>query len=115
MSITYTWEITSLKKLDTLDSLKNVIYEVSWKKIGTDTESNLQGSFESSTKFPVENINPNNFISFENLTKQDIINWLETVVTGGYELEVNNRIKQEIDKQRSTVTVLAPNEFPWQN
>jgi len=115
MSITYTWEITSLKKLDVVGSLQNVIYEVSWKKIGTDSENNLQGSFEASTKFPVENLNVSNFIPFESLSKQDIINWLQTVVIGGYELEVNIRIKQEIDKQRSTITTLAPSEFPWEN
>jgi hypothetical protein len=115
MTIEYTWDITSIKKLDNIDSLQDVIYEVSWKKIGTDSETGLQGVFETSTKFPVENININNFIPFQNLTKENIIDWLKTIVIDGYELEVNYRIKRDIDSKRSNITTINPSEFPWQS
>jgi hypothetical protein len=114
MSTTYTWEITGLKKVDSTNGLQNAILEVMWKKIGTDTDTGIQGEFEGRTKFSPSQIDPSNFVPFNQLTAEQVIDWIKQIVTGGYEITVNERIQQDIDSKKHTVVELSTGNFPWQ-
>lgn len=114
MAVTYTWKIVALKKLDSANSIQNAIVEVDWIKTGVD-EYGIEGNFEGKTKFNLSEINPETFIPFNQLTEQQIIDWIKQVVVGGYEITVNERIQQDIDSKKGTPVVLGPGQFPWQN
>ena len=106
----YTWEITSIKRKDT-STLSNIIVQTYWKKIGTDENGNT-GSFSGATPFDLSTVDPENFVAYENLTEEMVLGWIQSVVVGGYEEHVNEKIAEEIDKQVNPVTEVTEG-FPW--
>lgn len=108
----YTWQITGIKKLDT-ETLDGVIVQTYWKKIGTDENGNT-GTFVGATPFDLKNVNPNNFVSYKDLTEEMIINWIKSVVVGSYEVHVNSQIAKEI-KSKINPVVEVNQDFPWSN
>jgi len=106
----YTWEITSIKRKDT-PTLSNIIVQTYWKKIGTDENGNT-GSFSGATPFDLSTVDPENFVAYENLTEEMVLGWIQSVVVGGYEEHVNEKIAEEIDKQVNPVTEVTEG-FPW--
>lgn len=113
MAINYTWKVTGLKKLDSINNIQNPIVEVDWTKTGTD-EYGVSGIFEGKTKFNLSSIDSSNFIPFNQLTEEKILEWVKETVIGGYELTVNERIQQDIDSKKGTTQTLTFGEFPWQ-
>jgi hypothetical protein len=110
MAITYTWEVTGLKVQNIDAELQNAVVQTYWKKTGTDEHGN-EGTFHGATPFTV---NPNDesgpFIPFEDLTEQDVLDWIQSVVIGGYEEHVNAQIQKQIDDKISPITEPA---LPW--
>lgn len=107
----YTWKITGLKRKDSPD-LQNIIVQTYWKKIGTDDDGNT-GEFSGATPFDLSTVDPNNFVSYENLTEEMVLGWIQSVVVGDYEEHVNSRIQKEIDSKVSPVTEVTGG-FPWE-
>lgn len=110
MSITYTWKITGLKVQNVGDNKPNAVVQTYWQKIGTD-ENGIEGIFSGATPFtidPSDNSGP--FIAFEELTENDVINWIQTIVVGGYEEHVNEQIQHQIDEKRNPITDMV---LPW--
>lgn len=109
MAITYTWKITALKTTDVGDKV-NAVVQTYWKKIGTDENGN-EGVFDGATPFTVDPSDESGpFIPFEELTEEDVIAWIQTVVVGSYEQHVNEQIQRQIDAKINPV-VDAP--LPW--
>lgn len=106
----YTWQITGLKRKDSSDA-KNVIVQTYWKKIGTDQYGNT-GEFNGATPFDVKEVDPDNFIKYEDLTEEMVIDWIKSTVVGSYEQHVNQQIQKQIDEKVNPV-VEERNEFPW--
>ena len=106
----YTWEITSIKRKDT-STLSNIIVQTYWKKIGTDENGNT-GSFCGATPFDLSTVDPDNFVAYEDLTEEMVLGWIQSVVVGGYEEHVNEKIAEEIDKQVNPVTEVTEG-FHW--
>ena len=76
----YTWELTNLKRKNT-DTIQNIIVQTNWKKIGTDENGNV-GSFSGATPFELSTVDPDNFVSYEDLTEEVILTWIQNVVVG---------------------------------
>lgn len=113
MAVTYTWDITYIKKLDSANGFINPVVKVGWKKTGTD-ENGLVGVFEGSIDFKLDSIDPATYVPFESLTKEMVLGWIQSRVVGGYELVVNEKIQQQIDKQKGTPVELLPGQLPWE-
>lgn len=111
MAITYTWELTGLKKR-TSGALNDVIFQTYWKKIGTDENGNT-GTFSGATPFDPAQVDPNNFVAFEDLTAEIVLGWIKSVVVGQYELHVNAQIQKEIDSKVHTIEEVSAGKFPW--
>lgn len=113
MAITYTWKINTLKVRNE-GSLENVVVQTYWTKTGTDENGN-QGTFNGATPFTKD---PNDasgpFIPFEQLTEQDVLSWIQSVVVGSYEEHVNNQIQKQIDDKINAMTEVSGNTLPWQ-
>lgn len=111
MSLTYTWSLTSLKKRNT-DNLSDIVVQTYWKKIGTDPDG-ITGEFSGATPFDPQQVDPNNFTSFENLTEQQVLGWIQSVVTGSYESHVNQKIQEQINLKKQPISEVNPSDFPW--
>lgn len=103
----YKWEITSIKKKDT-DNLSDVIFQVYWKKIGTDENGNI-GEFSGATPLDTSNLNPEGFLNYTQLTEDVVLEWIKSIVVGDYERHVNEQIQKKIDLNSNTEI----NSFPW--
>lgn len=109
MAITYTWKITALKTTDVGDKA-NAVVQTYWKKIGTDENGN-EGTFSGATPFTVDPSDESGpFIPFEQLTEEDVIAWIQTVVVGQYEEHVNGQIQKQIDEKNNPITEA---DLPW--
>jgi len=107
----YTWKLTSLKRKDT-DVAENIVVQTFWKKIGTDADGNV-GEFSGATPFDLSSVDPDNFVSYEDLTEEIVIGWIQSVVVGSYEEHVNGKIAEQIEAIVSPV-VSVTGGFPWQ-
>jgi hypothetical protein len=108
MTITYTWEVTSLKTT-TIGSTANVVVQTYWKKIGTDDNGN-EGIFNGATPFTADSTdNSGPFIPFSGLTEENVLDWIKSTVVGHYEEHVNEQIlKQIIDKINPVIDTAMP-------
>jgi hypothetical protein len=110
MAITYTWKITGLKTKDVSDDKPAAVVQTYWQKIGTDEDGN-EGTFSGATPFTVDPSDESGpFIPFEELTEEDVLDWIKTVVVGGYADHVNGQIAKQIEEKISPV---IENRLPW--
>ena len=110
MAITYTWKITGLRTKNVSDDKQAAVVQTYWKKIGTDADGN-EGTFSGATPFTVDPTDESGpFIPFEDLTEEDVLDWIKTVVVGGYADHVNGQIAKQIEEKISPV---VDNRLPW--
>lgn len=108
----YTWELTSIKKQDA-SGVSDAIIQTYWKKIGTDENGNT-GTFCGATPFDSSTIDPDNFVSYEDLTEEIVLGWIQSVVNSqpGYVEHINEQIQKEINTKISPVSEEITT-FPW--
>ena len=111
MAITYTWKLTSLKKIDK-HGLEEAIFQTYWKKIGTDEDGN-EGEFTGATPFDVSKVDPNNYIPYNELTEELVLSWIKSAVIDDYEKHVNAQIQKAIDAKKYTAVEVAADIMPW--
>ena len=112
MAITYTWKLTSLKKM-AVGTFDDFVCQTYWKKIGTDSDGNV-GEFSGATPFtPAADADPATFAKFEDLTETQVLNWIKSRVTDGYEMHVNEQIQKQIDAKKNPITEVQDGNFPW--
>lgn len=107
----YTWKLKGLKRKDSSD-LKNIIVQTYWEKTGTN-EDGVSASFQGATPFDLSTVDPNNFVSYENLTEEMVLDWIKSVVIGSYEDHVNEQILSQIE-QKVNPAVEVTSGFPWE-
>lgn len=109
MAITYTWKVTGLTKTNA-DGLSDVVIGTRWTKTGTDEHGN-EGVFSGATPFKASDVDPNNFVDWNNLTEELVLSWIKPVVVGGYEQHVNEQIQKQIDAKINPV--VDTSNMPW--
>jgi len=109
MSITYHWKITGLIKTNT-DGLQDVVVGTRWEKTGVDDLGN-SGTFSGATPFDAAQIDPSNFISYNSLNEEIVLDWIKSVVVGEYEKHVNEQIQKQIDSKK--IVTVETKDFPW--
>lgn len=108
--IVYDWKITSLTK-KTINETDDVVIGVTWEKTGYDDDG-YKGSFKIFTSFKTDQVGINtSFIQYQNLTKKDIINWIESVTDQN---QVNSKILESIQKHRDNEVQVNIGNFPWE-
>ena len=111
MAITYTWSLTSLKK-KTAGDLSDIVVQTYWQKKGVDGDGD-EGTFSGATPFDPDQVDPENFTTFEELTEAQVLNWIKAVVTGTYEEHVNGKIADQIEAKKNPVSEVSSGAFPW--
>jgi len=109
MAITYSWKVTAIRKANLEENLENVVVHVRWEKKGVDADGN-DGTFQGAT--PLTNPDPNNFLAYEDLTEEIVLDWVKAVVIDSYEEHVNGQIQKQIDAKKNPVVDVNDN-FPW--
>jgi hypothetical protein len=111
MALTYVYAVTSLKKT-TDGSIDNAVVQSTWTCTGTDADGD-SGVFNGATPFPLADVDPDNFIPYEELTEADIIKWIEAVVVGSYKEHIDGQINKQIALIKNPVVEVPSNELPW--
>lgn len=105
--INYTYNIGAITK-KTINGIENAIFHVVWEKVGVN-ENGHRGVFRIATEFDTSEVGiSESFIPYENLTKEIIISWIESVTD---EEQVNGVILEGI--QKSIDNEVQVYEFPW--
>lgn len=107
MSLTYTWSLTRFKKKNT-SQLNNVIVQTYWNKTGTDENGN-SATFSGATPFDISSVDPDNFVSYEDLTEETVLSWIQSA-TAEYD-HIDRHIQRMIDDQLNPE--IETSDFPW--
>lgn len=113
MNITYTWKVKNIKTRDEVNeqggTLPNAVIQTYWEKIGTDEDNNI-GTFSGATPFTPTNVPDGEFIPFEELTEEIVLNWIQAVVVDSYETHVDEKILQQIMAVKQPI---VEQNLPW--
>ena len=111
----YTWKIKSLKKVDDPSlELNDIIVQTYWECTGTD-DAGYSGTFNGATPFQPDQIDPEAFTTYENLTEAQVIGWVEDVVNAnpGYKAHVEEQIQKQIDALVRPIVEVNSDSLPW--
>ena len=115
MTLTYTWAIKSLKKQDDPSlELNDIIVQTYWECTGADEDGN-SGTFHGATPFEPDQIDPDQFTSYENLTEAQVLGWIQDLVNGnpGYKAHIDEQIQKQIDAILIPQTEVNGDQLPW--
>jgi hypothetical protein len=115
MALTYEWKIKSLKKQDNPSlELNDIIVQTYWECTGTDEDDN-SGTFHGAMPFDPDQIDPDNFTAYEDLTEAQVLSWIQDVVDNnvGYKNHIDEQIQKQIDAIARPVTEVSGDGLPW--
>lgn len=108
MAITYTWKVKGIKTKDEGENIKAIV-QTYWEKIGVDENGN-EGRFIGATPFSAADVPAEEFIPFEQLNENLVLDWIKAKVVGPYEEHVNQQIQKQIDEH---INAAVDAELPW--
>jgi len=104
--ITYSFDINQLEICPLLNGLEKVVTRIQYTYTGTDEDNisvTLPGGVDMSEP------TPENFKSFDSLTKEEVIIWLESAVdTTLYKMVIDNSIEEKKTPK------YVPVKSPWE-
>lgn len=117
MAYTYEWKIKNLKKAVNANDLSDVIIGTQWILTAIN-ENGYSGSFNGATPFKPTDVDPNNFVAFEDLTEEQVIGWIKPIVSGstsmpGYWDHIMGQIEKQIKKDSEIHVELQSGDLPW--
>lgn len=115
MALTYTWAIKKLKKQDDPSSeLNDIIVQTYWECTGTDELGN-SGVFAGATPFEPDQVDPNNFTAYENLTEAQVLGWIQDQINDNptYKNHIDEQIQKQIDAILKPVIEVDNDGMPW--
>jgi hypothetical protein len=116
MALTYEWKITQIKKT-TNNSVDNAIIGTRWEVKGTDADGN-EGTFAGATPFTLDQINPDNFVPYNELTEEIVLGWIKGYVSGSnrvtnYWDHVSKKINDQLEEKTSVINNVEVANLPW--
>ena len=78
MEIIYTWEITAMEVVLNQDGLSNVVSNIDWRLIATVDGQKYRA--EKWAKQYVSAPEADKFTNYEDLTKEEVVSWLESIL-----------------------------------
>jgi len=115
MSLTYEWKIKTLRKQDNPSlELNDIIVQTHWECIGTDADGK-SGTFSGATPFDPDQVDPEAFTAYENLTETQVLGWIHDVVdvNPNYKSHIDGQIQQQIEALARPITEIREQAFPW--
>ncbi len=108
-------KIKSLKKQDDPSAeLDDTIVQTYWECTGTDSANN-SGTFHGATPFEPDQVDPDNFTAYEDLTETQVLSWIQDVVEGNpnYKAHIDEQIQKQIDAIVRPLTEVNVDALPW--
>jgi hypothetical protein len=115
MALTYEWKIKSLKKQDDPSvELDDIIVQTYWECTGTDVDGN-SGTFHGATPFEPDQVDPDDFTTYENLTEAQVLSWVQAVVDANptYKAHIEEQIQKQIDEIARPKVEVSGDNLPW--
>lgn len=106
MEIIYTWEITAMEVILNQDGLSNVVSNIDWRLIATVDEEKYRA--EQWAKQYVSAPDVNTFTAYDELTKEQVVGWLESVLDVA---QLKENLAEQINLQANPVTAILPPPF----
>lgn len=113
--VIYGWHIRpNLSVVYDENNLQNVVNQVVWSyqadyiPDGVDTPS-ISKSIRGNTNLPTPDVN--NFIPFENLTEQTVINWVTASISSDTILDMQQKLSSSISNDLIPTTGIV--QAPW--
>lgn len=108
MNKTYSWSISSMTVTPNYDGLSNVVILINWSKtLSAETNGNVYVA-NINGEYSCSPADPNNFISYDNLTFNQVIGWVQS---GYSEEELNAYLDRQVNNQINPPTINLP--LPW--
>jgi hypothetical protein len=108
-AITWTWKITNLLTLPTLEGQSNVVVNVEWNFIG----ANDVNTAIIAGKTPVKYVKDNPFIDFEYLTEAQVINWVKEILSDAGINSLKQALQSQIDSIENVSNAESAQPLPW--
>jgi hypothetical protein len=106
MEIIYTWEITAMEVILNQDGLSKVVSNIDWRLIAT-----VDGKPYRAEKWAKQYVSApeaSTFTNYEELTKELVIGWIESVLDVP---QLKEYLAEQINIQANPVTALLPPPF----
>lgn len=103
--ITYNWTFPAFDCIINEDGLQKVVTTVHWRYRGTDEDGITAEAYGAQA---VGEPNPDAFTPYPNLSKEQIIGWMESVIDME---QLNQNIQTQIDLIKNPVQITLP--APW--
>lgn len=112
MAITYTWKVTNLKKIESVDGLSNVAVHARWTRTGVD-ENGHEGTFQGATPLRLPESGSGTFTDWNDITEAQVIEWIKGEVASnhGYEDHIVSQIMKQINAKKNPV--IDVELLPW--
>ena len=106
MEIKYNWEITAMEVVLNQDGLSNVVSNIDWRLIAT-----VEGEKYRAEKWAKQYVSApdaNTFTAYDELTKEQVVGWLESVLDVP---QLKEYLEEQINLQANPVTALLAPPF----
>lgn len=98
----FIWKVNNMEAIMSYSSLTNVVRAVYWQCEGHD-DDNKYGTHWGVQQLEVDNINPDNYTNYNDLTEAQVIEWvknsLNSTVSSTYVAELEASILEEMESE----------------
>lgn len=108
MAVTYTWKVESVMTRTEGDNV-NAVVQTYWSKTGTDEDGDT-ATFSGGTPFTAADVPAGEFIPFEDLTEEIVLEWIKAAQTDFAEKHVNESIQKGLKEKKNPFVNKA---LPW--
>ncbi len=106
-----TWLIEKLVCKASQNGLNNVVYEVHWRYTKSSTVNGENYSVNNNGILRLSLPDPSSFTSYDDLTKTQVVGWVQTSLGQEYITEMDTRLTNSLN-DKSTQVIL---DLPFQN
>lgn len=113
---TYSWDCRTVDTYPTNGDFSDVVYNVHWRLSGTDETGEHSSTVIGTQSVTVEDLATDSFVSFEELTHEDVIGWVESAMGEDRVAELytslDSQLADKIAPKSVTKTIGAVVETP---
>jgi len=81
----------------------------------TSSSKHIGSTFNGATPFDPDQVDADNFTTYENLTEAQVLGWIQDVVNGnpGYKAHIDEQIQKQIDAIIRPMVEVNADALPW--
>ena len=108
--MTTTWTIEKLICKSSENGLNNVVYQIHWKYTKSTTIGDETYSKYNNGIITIPSPDPQLFTSYENLTKEQVVGWVQTTLGQEYITDMDMRLTNNVTDQTTQIVLELPFE-----